>query len=272
MQVFDMKNSLRYVLFALLARIFLSLVGGALIGITGELLSLAVCCAAFGFLRAKQVKKPAQGPGRSPFFFSVFSFSGVLLLCVPLSFVPGFLSPGFGLRANLFVRFSGAHFSLFLLAFLLSGALLFLAVRCVPDQTAGYPAIVRVIAGGAVFALCSLSFSLFAADFVFGCFLTAFFLRNRARSAGAAFLFFYRAFSFALLYFEQGAGRPYGAMMGGAQILGMALLFVGVAALLLLPDWWFTAQKKPGKPAMIFTLTASLLLVVIGCAVVQYLN
>lgn len=268
-----MKHTLLYLILVWIARFFVGFVVGSFAGIGAHLAALAVTAVLLALTARGTQRQAGRGlPDTRSLILSTLSFSGVLLVCLPLRFSVECLLPDLSRRAGLYARFGDAHFVLYLCAFLLSAAVSVLVSDHVAYAAREYPMGVRFAACGAATAAFSLSLPAIASDFVFGMFLTLFLIRRHSYAVAGVYAALYQA-AFGLLdYLEYRGGATYGAMMGGLQTAGMLALFAGFGVAFSFVEARFTSARRPSPIIAVVCILASALLCIIGVAVIQSSN
>ena len=269
-----MKHYLLSFILLIVARFFLGYVIGSFAGIYAEIFSCVVLFSLLVYLLRKvPANEAVQKLDTKTLVFSSLSFSGILLVCQPLRFLIEYFLPELCLRANIFSRFGTLHPMVYFFELLLGTVMLSLSILYTARVTAEYHILSRVAAGGAAFCLFSLSLPSVTGDFVIGCFLIWFMIRYQSILAVMIYTFFYRILGFVVDYYEFHFSHTNGEMMGWLQTLGMLSLFCGIAVMMLYLETRFTHRNKGSFSfSNVIFLTSAALLLVIGCAVVQYSN
>lgn len=269
-----MKHTLLYFILIWVARFFIGFVVGSFAGIGAEIAALLFSALLFLLLcrSVGQGSVEAHDTTMRSVVFSTLSFAGVLLVCLPLRFLLECALPSLCLRATVYSRFGDIAPLLYFLLYAAGVVLQIFCVICTLRATRQHTPRVRLLLCGGALALFSFSLPCLAADFIFGVFLARFLCRRRSSAIAAVYLAIYRAVLLAFDSLAFRVGATYGSMMGAVQIIGMLLLFAGIAIALALPEACFASDQRPASLAVLACVIGAVLLAIIGCAVIQTSN
>lgn len=266
-----MKKYNTYLISLLIIRVLTSVIFGTVFGVYAEIVTLSLLALGAACLcyKLKDVLADGDAPGLRENIIATVTFSGLLLLSVPVRFIVGYFLPTLSSKTNVISRLSVSGIEQCIYIFIaVVLAHLFISVATVKVQNAVLNT-KTILIGGLTFALASLSLQSFLFDFVFGCFITGFLLRYGSIAITGCYIFLYKGAWIAFEFLEHSLGT-YSEPSGLLESVGMLVLFASVLLLGIYLELRFVELKKKTPLMSIFSIAGVALLIVIGCAIVNY--
>lgn len=266
-----MKKYNTYLILLLIFRVLSSVIFGSVFGVYAEIITLSLFALGSAALcyKLKDILAEGDAPGLRENIIATVTFSGLLLLSVPVRSIVGYFLPALSGKTNVISRLSVSGIEQCVYIFIvLVLTHLFVSVATVKAQNALLN-LRTILIGGLTFALTSLSLQSFPFDFVFGCFITGFLLRYGSIAITGCYIFLYKGAWIAFEFLEHSLDT-YSEPSGLLESVGMFVLFASVLLLGIYLELRFVELNKKTPLMSIFSIAGVALLIVIGCAVVNY--